>query len=185
MEWRRHTLEPAPRGRGPKEKRPQIKQLLINKIIFLLMFHKARVSNTAHRATRFLHLFLSSVASRASFHVRLSPFKFFMDGLWKVLPWPSPSPRHPVYVLFSSSMVAHSSRVTQLRTPPPSDDATELLLTSCSLTTVFSMLSLQETCRILLSHLWCAASSLPPFATMMGQVSTPYRSVLNTIDSYS
>src|SRR6218665_3465340 len=54
-----------------------------------------------------------------------------------------------------------------------------------SLIILFGILSLHVTCNILLSHLWCAAPSLLPFATVIGHVLAPYCNVLSTMDSYS
>src|SRR6218665_952824 len=59
---------------------------------------------------------------------------------------------------------------------------------SCPLLSHISLLvilSLQEICNILVSHLLCAASSFLPFATVIGQVSEPYSSVPSTTASYS
>src|ERR1700733_1610217 len=47
-----------------------------------------------------------------------------------------------------------------------------------SLIALFVILSRHEICRILLSHLWCAASRRFLFATVIEQVSEPYSSVL-------
>jgi len=54
-----------------------------------------------------------------------------------------------------------------------------------SMIVLFGILFLHETGNFLLSHLWCAASSLLPFATVIGHVSAPYSSVLSTMDSYN
>src|SRR6218665_1272446 len=50
---------------------------------------------------------------------------------------------------------------------------------------LFVIISLQEMCNILLRHLLCAASSFLPFATIIGQVSESYSSVLSTTASHS
>src|SRR3984885_5442743 len=54
-----------------------------------------------------------------------------------------------------------------------------------SLIALFVILSRHEMCRILLSHLWCAASRRFLFATVIDQVSEPYNRVLITTASYN
>ena len=71
--------------------------------------------------------------------------------------------------------------------PPTSVSVLSGLRSSClvlSMIILFGILSFHETCNILLSHLWCAASSLLSFASVIGHVLAPYSNVLSTIDSY-
>ena len=112
-------------------------------------------------------------ASRASFHVRFSPSRssrivsgqFFL-GL--PLPFFPPGTQYMTYFALPSSLILApwSSHVYLLLLMMQPNSSWPVF----SLITVFRILPLQETCRILFSHLqWCATSSLLPFATVINR----------------
>lgn len=87
----------------------------------------------------------------------------FANGLWQVLSWSSPSPSSPgsqfstCFALLSLLILAtcpnHISIFLLKMQPSPSCPVLSLII-------VFGIFSFCETCRTLLSYLWCAAFSL-------------------------
>src|SRR6218665_2350687 len=140
---------------------------------------------------RFPQPSLSAAASRASSHVsssilrspRMVSGQFFL-GLPLPLFRPGVQFNTCLAFLFMFILATCPSHVSLfLLMMQPSSFCLVL-----SLIILFGILSLHVTCNILLSRRLqsrCAASSLLPFATVIGHVSAPYSNVLSTMDSYS
>ena len=131
-----------------------------------------------HRATQLLHIVLSPADASASSHDILMVFKTstivefqFFRGLPGLL-FPS---------FGTHRRACFGNRLVSIRCTCPNHLSRLRLRVSSSLaipvlfrTSSFVTLSFQVIPSILLSHLWCAASSFLMFAAVVDQVSAPY-----------